>query len=76
VIEIESAGVSECGPRPTNEDRIGSAIPDGATLRERKGALFVLADGLGGHLGGEIASETAVRTLIEDYYAPSSHRRV
>jgi len=76
VIEIESAGVSECGPRLTNEDRIGSSVPDEVGLRERKGALFVLADGLGGHVGGEIASETAVRTLIDDYYAPSSHGRV
>ncbi len=76
MIEIEWAGVSERGQRATNEDRIGSAIPDDAGLRERKGALFVLADGLGGHIGGEVASETAVRTLIDDYYAPSSHGRV
>lgn len=76
MIEIESAGVSECGRRPINEDRIGSSIPNDAGLRERKGALFVLADGLGGHVGGDIASETAVRTLIDDYYAPSSHGRV
>lgn len=76
MIEIACAGVSERGPRPTNEDRIGSAVPVEAALRERKGALFVVADGLGGHLGGEIASETAVRTVIDDYYAPSSHGRI
>lgn len=76
VIELDWAGVSERGPRPTNEDRIGSAVPADPTLRERKGALFVLADGLGGHNAGEIASETAVRTVIDDYYAPSSHGRV
>ncbi|MHB8630626.1 MAG: PP2C family protein-serine/threonine phosphatase [Candidatus Limnocylindria bacterium] len=76
MIDIECAGISERGARPTNEDRIGSAVPVEATLRERKGALFVLADGLGGHLGGEVASETAVRTLIDDYYGPSSHGRI
>jgi len=76
VIELECAGVSERGRRPTNEDQIGSAVPVDATVRERKGALFVLADGLGGHLGGEVASEIAVRTLIDDYYGPASHGRI
>lgn len=76
MIEIDCAGVSEQGPRPTNEDRIGAAVPTDPTVRERKGGLFVVADGLGGHRAGEIASETAVRTVIDDYYAPSSHGRV
>jgi protein phosphatase len=76
VIDLECAGISERGKRPTNEDHIGSAVPVEIAVRERKGALFVLADGLGGHLGGEVASEIAVRTLIDDYYGPSSHGRI
>lgn len=76
MIDLECAGLSERGRRPRNEDYIGSAVPVENTVRERKGALFVLADGLGGHFGGEVASEIAVRTLIDDYYGPSSHGRI
>lgn len=76
MIELECAGISERGKRPTNEDHIGSAVPVETAVRERKGALFVLADGLGGHLGGEVASEIAVRTIIDDYYGPASHGRI
>jgi len=76
VVEVEAFGVSEQGPRPLNEDRIGWRVPDDPLLRQRKGALFVLADGLGGHESGEVASAIAVDTLIEEYYSPSSHGRV
>ncbi len=76
MIEVEAFGLSEQGPRPLNEDRIGWHVPDDPLLRQRKGALFVLADGLGGHESGEVASAIAVDTLIEEYYSPSSHGRV
>jgi len=75
MIEITSATRSEPGPRPTNEDRCASHVPEPETLR-RKGALFALADGLGGHEGGEIASDAALRTLLEQYYSPLSHPRI
>ncbi len=75
MIEIASATRSDNGPRPTNEDRCASNVPEPETLR-RKGALFALADGLGGHEGGEIASDTALRTLLEQYYSPLSHPRI
>ncbi len=76
MIEVDTFGLSEQGPRPANEDRIGWRVPDDPLLRQRKGALFVLADGLGGHQSGEIASATAVETLLDEYYSPSSHGRV
>jgi serine/threonine protein phosphatase PrpC len=58
--------VSETGPlRDHNEDCTGafvSTVPDDAWDR---GPLFVLADGMGGHAAGEVASRLAVDTAIE-----------
>ena len=42
--------------------------PQGAEL-EAKGALFALADGVGGNPGGREAAESTVRGLLADYYA-------
>ena len=48
------------GARPTNEDRVGYAERDNAVL-------LVVADGLGGHRGGEIAAEVLVQTLLHSF---------
>ena len=54
--------------RSVNEDNLMTVLPeDLRTLRE-KGALFVVADGMGGHSHGERASELAVNTVREVYY--------
>ena len=58
--------------RDLNEDCAEYLIPtDEAQLRS-KGALFVVADGMGGYLAGEVASEEAVRKVIKEYYADRS----
>lgn len=58
--------------RSVNEDNLMSVLPeDPHTLRE-KGALFVVADGMGGHSHGERASELAVNTVREVYYEHES----
>lgn len=76
MIDLDVAATSEIGPRPNNEDSIGWRLPDDPLLRERKGALVALADGVGGHGYGEVASALAVETLLDEYFAPASHARV
>jgi len=53
--------------RDHNEDAVGVWHPRDPTVRRRKGSLFVVADGLGGHLAGEVASRQAVDTFIGSY---------
>ena len=77
MLELESCGLTEAGPhRETNEDSIGCFAPPDALSLERKGYLYVVADGLGGHAAGEVASSSAVARLGEEYFSPSNHTRI
>jgi len=54
---IEFATLSRQGARDYNEDACGYWTSE-------EGACFVVADGAGGHGGGDVASETAVKTFL------------
>jgi len=57
MVSVESAGISDVGrKRENNEDRI--SLDDAA-------GLYVVADGMGGHQAGEIASSLVVRSICE-----------
>jgi protein phosphatase len=58
-----------------NEDAHGQFVPESPAELEERGAVFVVADGMGGHRGGEIASRIAVRTILAFYTADSSGDR-
>jgi PPM family protein phosphatase len=53
--------------RDHNEDALDMRVPADAATRDREGVLLVVADGMGGHLAGEVASRMAVDTLLRDY---------
>jgi len=58
---------SDKGVKSINQDFCGFRTPDGA-LAQTKGALFALADGISSSDVSQIASETAVSSILEDYY--------
>jgi protein phosphatase len=54
--------------RDHNEDHIDFFAADDPAVRSSKGALAVVADGMGGHLAGGLASELAVQVARRIYY--------
>jgi protein phosphatase len=68
MLEVEFAELSDVGTkRDHNEDFLGHFLPQSPGEISGKGCLFVLADGVGGHERGEIASHLAVGTLCEGF---------
>jgi protein phosphatase len=53
-----------------------ACIPDDPDVLAGKGALFAVADGLGGHAAGEVASRAALDALVGEYYSPRAPHRV
>jgi serine/threonine protein phosphatase PrpC len=58
--------------RSHNEDAVDVVIPTESRELARKGVLCLVADGMGGHRAGEVASKRAVEVVHERYYADGS----
>ncbi|MCC6446696.1 MAG: Stp1/IreP family PP2C-type Ser/Thr phosphatase [Armatimonadetes bacterium] len=54
--------------RENNEDKFDFYEPEAQEDRQAKGAFYAVADGMGGHSAGQIASEMALKTIIRQYY--------
>jgi len=67
-MDVEFTQLSDVGRvRQGNEDYLGHAVPGMPERVRSHGWFFVLADGVGGQDLGEIASRTAVETMIEGF---------
>jgi protein phosphatase len=68
MLEIEFAQLSDPGlVRGHNEDFLGHVAPDTPERARSHGWLFALADGVGGQDLGEVASRTAVETMLAGF---------
>ncbi len=69
-LQITSTGQTHPGRRrQLNEDAWRIAGPtDAPHLWPQRGRLYALADGMGGHAAGEVASQLAIDTLFTHYY--------
>ncbi|HEV2582060.1 MAG TPA: Stp1/IreP family PP2C-type Ser/Thr phosphatase [Ktedonobacteraceae bacterium] len=68
-LRLDVAQLTDVGrKREHNEDNMAYVIPKDEQVMATKGALFIVADGMGGHAAGEVASEIAVDTVSNTYY--------
>lgn len=70
---LEIGAVTDAGRvRPKNEDYMLWEMPEDPELHAGRGALLIVADGVGGHGAGAVASAEAAHTVVQEYYL---HRR-
>jgi serine/threonine protein phosphatase PrpC len=72
--DLEAVKLTDVGrARSHNEDCVDYYVPPDPRQRERKGVICLVADGMGGHQAGEVASEGAVEMVIGQYYGDTTH---
>lgn len=69
-LDLVAAKLTDVGrTRDHNEDYVGAYVPPDPQQRARKGVMYAVADGMGGHQAGEVASQGAVELAIGQYYS-------
>lgn len=67
-MKIRSAQANRLGNRETNQDRLN-------IFESKDSLLIVVADGMGGHAGGEIAAEITIETLGKHFQSTAKPLR-
>jgi PPM family protein phosphatase len=71
---VYAVAVTDTGnSRVHNEDAVRFVRPADAITRRNMGYLAIVADGMGGHASGEVASSIAIETISDMYY--DSHQK-
>ena len=69
---LEVYGISDRGCiRPKNDDYFGFYIPVDSSVKEERGSMFVVADGVGRCAAGGAAGAEAVNVLLQEYFLES-----
>jgi serine/threonine protein phosphatase PrpC len=73
-LDLKVAKLTDTGrSRPHNEDCVDYFVPPDTQQLAQKGAIYLAADGMGGHSAGEVASHTAVELVRGHYYSDTTH---
>ena len=68
MLDLEFAELTDRGlVRSHNEDALGHVLPANAAQVQSQGWFFALADGMGGHEHGEVASQLAIETALDGF---------
>jgi serine/threonine protein phosphatase PrpC len=67
VAEVDFAGRQSMGMRANQQDAYGVVPPE--DLDGGRTLLAIVADGMGGHAAGEIASETALQAFVDGFFS-------
>jgi serine/threonine protein phosphatase PrpC len=71
---LQVAGLTDTGlVRPHNEDYVGCYVPPDPQQLAGKGSIYLVADGMGGHNAGQVASQGAVEFVVGQYYGDVTH---